>query len=95
MSFNDDLQYLASTKRSLSALAGGRSCTLPCVSLYFVKSDIVILFSFHCVLAAVCKLSIFLSFFLFVIAEDCDAYTTLLSSVQVMIALRFYTTGTF
>ena len=68
---------------------------LACVSLYFVKSDIVILFSFHCVLAAVCKLSIFLSFFLFVIAEDCDAYTTLLSSVQVMIALRFYTTGTF
>ena len=63
--------------------------------IVFRKSHIVILFSFHGALAAVCKLSIFLSFFLFVVAEDCDAYTTLLSSVQIMIILRFCTTGTF
>ena len=33
--FNDDFQYLASTKGSLSALFGGRSCTcvVKCTSL--------------------------------------------------------------
>ena len=42
--FNDDLQYLASTKGSSSALVGGRSCTCVCfvvllrVFLYFIFS---------------------------------------------------------
>ena len=66
--------------------------------IVFRKNHIVITFSFHGVLVAVCKLNIFLSFFLFflfLVAENCDAYTRLLSSVQITIALRFYTTGTF
>ena len=65
--FNDDLQYLASTKRSSCALVGGRSCT--CVvhctsqSLFFFFLFLFFL-SFYGVLCEDCNWNILSSFFL-------------------------------
>ena len=48
--FNDDLQYLASTKGSSSALVGGRSCTCVCfiVLLSFCYLLLLLLLFFSC-----------------------------------------------
>ena len=72
--YNDDLQYVASTKGSLSAFVGGRSCTCVCFnSLCYIRLRGRLLFHFVVYWCGNCKAFwaffgfFFLSFLLFLV----------------------------